>query len=225
MSCKKIKKTLILSHAAVCFVYCLNYLCVLYCRECYQLKRKKVKILGLGAFFALTLVAMEQNQKTLVRLSKQNKTREEHKKVSICSAKKGKHTCRVCIVQNGVFVIVMIGCGFLFWREQSNLIDKGQIWSSCLQIHQPYTECTDSKARSCHISSVADTQDLKGYRYSCGAVIIAADLPVCLTASFASLLALHVLLIMSRITKQSCLCNAVFSRNYIKKKSTAFGTD
>ena len=88
---------------------------------------KKVKILGLGAFFALTLVAMEQNQKTLVRLSKQNKTREEHKKVSICSAKKGKHTCRVRIVQNGVFVIVMIRCGFLFWREQSNLIDKGQI--------------------------------------------------------------------------------------------------
>ena len=128
---------------------------------------------------------MEQNQKTLVRLSKQNKTREEHKKVSICSAKKGKHTCRVRIVQNGVFVIVMIRCGFLFWREQSNLIDKGQIWSSCLQIHQPYTECTESKARSCHISSVADTQDLKGYRYSCGAVIIAADLPVCLTASFA----------------------------------------
>ena len=149
-----------------------DYLCVLYCRECYQLKRKKVKILGLGAFFALTLVAMEQNQKTLVRLSKQNKTREEHKKLSICSAKKGKHTCRVRIVQNGVFVIVMIRCGFLFWREQSNLIDKGQIWSSCLQIHQPYTECTDSKARSCHISSVADTQDLKGYRYSCGAVIV-----------------------------------------------------
>ena len=78
---------------------------------------KKVKILGLGAFFALTLVAMEQNQKTLVRLSKQNKTREEHKKVSICSAKKGKHTCRVRIVQNGVFVIVMIRCGFLFWRD------------------------------------------------------------------------------------------------------------
>lgn len=98
MSCKKIKKTLILSHAAVCFVYCLNYLCVLYCRECYQLERKKVKILGLGAFFALTLVAMEQNQKTLVRLSKQNKTREEHKKLSIFSAKKGMHTCRICIV-------------------------------------------------------------------------------------------------------------------------------
>ena len=75
-----------------------DYLCVLYCRECYQLKRKKVKILGLGAFFALTLVAMEQNQKTLVRLSKQNKTREEHKKLSIFSAKKGMHTCRICIV-------------------------------------------------------------------------------------------------------------------------------
>lgn len=41
---------------------------------------------------------MEQNQKTLVRLSKQNKTREEHKKLSICSAKKGMHTCRVRIV-------------------------------------------------------------------------------------------------------------------------------
>ena len=70
---------------------------------------------------------MEQNQKILVRLSKQNKTREEHKKVSMCSAKKGMHACRVRIVQNGVFVIVMIRCGFLFWREQSNLIDKGQI--------------------------------------------------------------------------------------------------
>lgn len=134
----------------------------------------------------------------------------------MCSAKKGKHTCRVRIVQNGVFVIVMIRCGFLFWREQSNLIDKGQIWSSCLQIHQPYTECTDSKARSCHISSVADTQDLKGYRYSCGAVIMTFQFVWQLHLH--SLLALHVLLIMSRITKQSRLCNAVFGQNYKKKK-------
>ena len=113
--------------------------------------------------------AESKNFSTFIE-TKQDKGRTQ--KIKHMFRKKGMHTCRVRIVQNGVFVIVMIRCGFIFWREQSNLIDQGQIWSSCLQIHQPYTECTDSKARSCHISSIADTQDLKGNRYSCGAVIM-----------------------------------------------------
>ena len=72
-----------------------------------------------------------------------------------------------------------------------------------LQIHEPHAKGTDSNARSCHISSAVDTQDLKGYGHPCGAVVIVADLAVCVTASF------------EFVTDATCVYNYV---SYLKTK-------
>ena len=68
---------------------------------------KKVKIFGLGAFFAPTLVAMEQDHKTIARLSKEHKIREGYKKIKYTFFKKGMHTRSIRIVKTA--------CSYSLW--------------------------------------------------------------------------------------------------------------